>query len=59
MTKQEKIDALVSNMLDTALGDTDFLCSIIRNGFKGYEEMTENEIDNEYADYIDSKEEVK
>ena len=56
MTRQEKIDALVSNLVDVCCNDTSFLVSVIRNGFKGYEEMTDTEIEAEYADYISNEE---
>ena len=49
MTRDEKIEALI--WLDsTAENGSDTVLTILRHGFKGYDNMTDEEIDKEYAD---------
>lgn len=51
MTREEKIDALIEDWLDSiALDGAREIEYILRNGFKGYEKMTDVEVDKEYSD---------
>ena len=47
-TKQEVIDELVNDMMDTTLNDADFLHSVIRNGWIGMEEMDDSELHDQW-----------
>ena len=52
MTRQEKIDALVEDKLNYFVHArmTDDLSILLREGWNGYDQMTDQEIDAEYKD---------
>lgn len=61
MTREEKINALIQDEVfdgDTWASEKDFLrhvASILRHGFKGYDNMTEEEIDKIYNNIYENE----
>lgn len=50
--RQEIIDRLVSCFLNTCENDKDFLHSILRVGWRGFEEMDNNELIDYAKEYL-------
>lgn len=49
-TRQEKIDLLVEDYLDAIAQSSSFVVGIVRNGFKGFDNMTDEELDEAIED---------
>ena len=52
MTREEMIDALTGSMFDSMECDADYRWAICREGFKGFNNFTDEELKTEYLDYI-------
>jgi hypothetical protein len=55
-TKEEKISALINDMINTLSDDYWHASAICSNGFKGFQNYTEEEINREYAELILTRE---
>lgn len=44
------IDTLLGNDYDTVMNDSDYLYSLLQFGFKGYDNMTDEELEQELVD---------
>jgi hypothetical protein len=47
MTRQEKIDRLVEDYLDSLTQSEDFAKELLHTGFKGFNNMTDEELDRD------------
>ena len=54
MTREEKIKALIDDYFDVSSSSFHaFVIKILKNGWLGYNDMTDEEIDEEYKDRFD------
>lgn len=52
MTREEKIDMLIQRLMDNWGSQKDFdnfVMSILRDGYRGYSDLSDEEIDQEYS----------
>lgn len=57
MTREEMISALIDDMMDTIYNSSIwYLSSICADGFKGFHNYTDEELRQEYAELIETKE---
>jgi hypothetical protein len=57
MTREEMISALIDDMMDTISNSSGwYLSSICADGFKGFHNYTDEELRQEYAELIETKE---
>jgi hypothetical protein len=55
MTREEKISALIDDMMNTIReGDGWYLSSICADGFVGFQNYTDEELAQEYAELIEN-----
>lgn len=50
MTRDEKVEALIEDWFESFNQGNDVLGDILRGGFKGYDNMTDEEVDKDYND---------
>lgn len=56
MTREEKIKALIDDYFDVSSSSFHiFVVKILKNGWLGYNNMTDEEIDEEYKDRFDEE----
>ena len=55
-TKEEKISALIDDMINTLSDSYWYASSICPDGFQGFQNYTEEEINREYAELILTRE---
>ena len=52
MNREKMIDALTGSMFDAMECDADYRWLICREGFKGFNNFSDEELKREYLDYI-------
>jgi hypothetical protein len=55
MTRNEMIQALTDNMVDSLRSDYRYCQDIVMSGFTGYSNYTDKELEQEYNEYIDDE----
>jgi hypothetical protein len=55
MTRNEMIQALTDNMVDSLRSDYRYCQDIVMSGFTGYSNYTNEELEQEYNEYIDDE----
>ena len=53
MTRNEMISALTDNMVDSLRSDYNYCASIVRSGFVGFYEYTDEELKDAYSQIFD------